>query len=155
MLYFIRADVTYGIYGFIQTTCLMMQVYLIPLNIAAKYRDENSPWEMPLVAMILALSYIAVVLLPSALAPVLSMVLDHWELDEMEWYRLMVVTLILTSSYIISESAIDELRSNRERKKEKDGNSSRNSSTDYASTSYNTLFKQESLQSGVHAAKTT
>jgi hypothetical protein len=52
-------------FAYLQCFTVVLQLQLIPLFVAGRYRDLNSPWELPLAGQMLALALIFVLWLPS------------------------------------------------------------------------------------------
>ncbi len=46
--FIINYAVSMTLFGYVLCVATVLQVQLIPLIIAGKYRDHNSPWELPL-----------------------------------------------------------------------------------------------------------
>lgn len=46
--FIINYEISMTLFGYVLGIATVLQVQLIPLVIAGKYRDHNSPWELPL-----------------------------------------------------------------------------------------------------------
>jgi hypothetical protein len=72
---------------------------LIPLFVAGRYRDLNSPWELPLAGQMLALALIFVLWLPSIIVNnhLTSMLSDQQNLKTINWERGGALMLLVLS----------------------------------------------------------
>ena len=60
-----------GFFGYFTALTNVVQLQSIPLYVAARYRDLNSAWELPLAGQMLATAQVCILMAPCCLAPTL------------------------------------------------------------------------------------